>query len=81
MVTIQLEFDIRGGPGSETIGHYIGYDIGEASHPLTALAIPDNDLTVRMNLESRQLYRFWIVPYDKAGNCGKRVYIKNAYQA
>lgn len=66
---------------TDTAGHYIGYDIGDMSVPLTALAASENNLTVHFDLESRQLYRFWIRPYDRAGNKGKKTYLKNAYRA
>lgn len=78
MFTIELIWP----PATDHIaGHQIGYDIGEMSVPLTALATPANNLTVHLNLESRQLYRFWVRPYDQAGNLGTTTYLKNAYQA
>ena len=78
MFTIEL---IWPPASADTVGHQIGYDIGEMSVPLTALATPANNLTVHLNLESRQLYRFWVIPYDRAGTMGVKMYLKNAYQA
>lgn len=78
MLTIELSWPPA---HKETAGHQIGYDIGDMSVPLTALAASENNLTVHLDLESRQLYRFWIRPYDHAGNLGTKTYLKNAYRA
>lgn len=78
MFTIELIWPVA---IHDTAGHQIGYDIGDMSVPLTALAASENNLTVHLDLESRQLYRFWIIPYDRAGNHGTKTYLKNAYRA
>ena len=91
MLTIDLQWGTLATEMKDYAGFQVGYDVGEMSVPLTAFAYPPVEIngpfreppniTLQIDLNSRQLHRFWVMAYDAAGNMGKKVYLKNAYQA
>lgn len=79
MLTIELAWNPYA--HSEFVGYQLGADVAAASTIIGSIPKTETSVTLQIDLNTRQLYRFWVRAYDAAGNFSPKTYLKNAYQA
>jgi hypothetical protein len=67
---------------ADIAGYRVGYDLPTGIVKTLATVSKDTPrIVIEIDLDGRQLHRFWVQSFDLAGNLSPKKYIHNAYQA